>query len=47
MRLCRGHSNGYSELGYGEGGKKSSASPDKCMALEGVTSYQVRPRRGP
>lgn len=36
-----GHSNGYSELGYGEGGKKSSANPDKCMALEGVECSQV------
>ena len=36
-----GQSNGYSELGYGEGGKKSSANPDKCMALEGVKCYQV------
>ncbi len=31
----------YGELGYGEGGKKSSAMPDKCMALEGVKCYQV------
>ncbi|GAB4819969.1 hypothetical protein N2152v2_007015 [Parachlorella kessleri] len=36
-----GHSNGYSELGYGPKGKKSSANPDKCMALEGVKCYQV------
>lgn len=36
-----GHTNGYSELGYGEGGKKSSANPDKLMALEGVECYQV------
>lgn len=36
-----GQSAGYSELGYGEGGKKSSANPDKCMALEGVKCYQV------
>jgi len=36
-----GHTNGYSELGYGEGGKKSSANPDKCMALEGVACQQV------
>ena len=36
-----GHSNGYNELGYGEGGKKSSANPDKCMALEGVECWQV------
>lgn len=36
-----GHSGGYSELGYGEGGKKSSANPDKCYALEGVTCHQV------
>lgn len=31
----------YGELGYGEGGKKSSANPDKCMALEGATVMQV------
>ena len=36
-----GHSGGYCELGYGEGGKKSSANPDKCMALEGVKCLQV------
>eukprot|EP00887_Chlorella_sp_A99_P000240 scaffold13.g240.t1 len=36
-----GHTNGYAELGYGEGGKKSSANPDKCLALEGVETYQV------
>ena len=36
-----GHSGGYAELGYGDGGKKSSANPDKCMALEGVKCYQV------
>lgn len=29
------------ELGYGEGGKKSSANPDKCLALEGVHTQQV------
>ena len=42
-RACcrRGHSNGYCELGYGPGGKKSSANPDKCMALEGVPCHQV------
>lgn len=37
----RGHSNGYCELGYGPGGKKSSANPDKCPSLEGITCYQV------
>ena len=31
----------YGELGYGEGGKKSSANPDKCTALEGATVIQV------
>lgn len=36
-----GQSGGYYELGYGEDGKKSSANPDKCMALEGVECYQV------
>ncbi|KAI7839928.1 hypothetical protein COHA_006322 [Chlorella ohadii] len=36
-----GHSNGYSELGYGPSGKKSSANPDKCMALEGAETLQV------
>ncbi|KAI3430646.1 hypothetical protein D9Q98_005239 [Chlorella vulgaris] len=36
-----GHSNGYSELGYGPAGKKSSANPDKCMALEGANTLQV------
>ncbi|KAL6766701.1 hypothetical protein ACKKBG_A37020 [Auxenochlorella protothecoides x Auxenochlorella symbiontica] len=36
-----GHSNGYCELGYGPGGKKSSANPDKCPSLEGVNTYQV------
>jgi alpha-tubulin suppressor-like RCC1 family protein len=36
-----GHSNGHGELGYGEGGKKSSASPEKCEALEGVPCEQV------
>ena len=32
-------SNG--ELGYGEGGKKSSANPDKCGALDDVHTQQV------
>ena len=36
-----GHSNGYSELGYGPGGKKSSANPDKCPSLDGVDTRQV------
>ncbi|KAK9806651.1 hypothetical protein WJX73_004262 [Symbiochloris irregularis] len=31
----------YGELGYGSSGKKSSANPDKCMALEGCTTLQV------
>ena len=30
-----------SELGYGPAGKKSSANPDKCMALEGAETLQV------
>eukprot|EP00889_Picochlorum_renovo_P003084 jgi/Picre1/30114/NNA_005483.t1 len=29
-----GGTSGFGELGYGEGGKKSSANPDKCLALE-------------
>jgi hypothetical protein len=44
LACCRGHSNGYSELGYGPKGKKSSANPDKCLALEGIKCYQVGPR---
>jgi len=32
------------ELGYGASGKKSSANPDKCSALEGVRVHQVLPR---
>lgn len=36
-----GHTNGYSELGYGPAGKKSSANPDKCLALEGAHTMQV------
>lgn len=36
-----GQSGGYSELGYGPGGKKSSANPDKCPALEGVDCWAV------
>lgn len=36
-----GATSGFGELGYGEGGKKSSANPDKCMALEGAICYQV------
>lgn len=31
-----------SELGYGPGGKKSSANPDKCLALEGAETLQVK-----
>lgn len=31
----------YGELGYGDGGKKSSANPDKCMTLEGAETLQV------
>ena len=30
-----------SELGYGPAGKKSSANPDKCLALEGAETLQV------
>ena len=26
----------HGELGYGPKGKKSSANPDKCLALEGI-----------
>lgn len=37
---CRGHAQ-YGELAYGENGKKSSANPDKCQALEGVATQQV------
>lgn len=36
-----GHTNGYAELGYGAGAKKSSANPDKCLALEPLDVYQV------
>lgn len=37
---CRGSAqNG--ELGYGPAGKKSSANPDKCLALEGLKVRQV------
>ena len=31
----------YGELAYGEKGKKSSANPDKCQALEGIYDHQV------
>lgn len=31
----------YGELAYGEKGKKSSANPDKCAALEGIYTNQV------
>lgn len=37
---CRGAAQ-YGELGYGDGGKKSSANPDKCMTLEGAETLQV------
>jgi hypothetical protein len=30
------------ELAYGRNGKKSSANPDKVMALEGLYTHQVR-----
>ena len=33
----------YGELAYGEKGKKSSANPDKCQALEGIYTHQARP----
>ena len=33
----------HGELGYGPKGKKSSANPEKCQALEGVTTHQVSP----
>ena len=32
----------YGELAYGEKGKKSSANPDKCQALEGIYTHQAR-----
>lgn len=38
---CRGQAQ-HGELGYGANGKKSSANPDKCNALEGVYTHQVR-----
>ena len=31
----------YGELAYGEKGKKSSANPDKCQALEGIYTHQA------
>ncbi len=34
----------YGELAYGEKGKKSSANPDKCQALEGIYNHQVMHR---
>ena len=37
---CRGQAqNG--ELGFGPNGKKSSANPDKVVALEGLHTHQV------
>lgn len=41
-----GATSGFGELGYGEGGKKSSANPDKCYALEGALCYQVSMGQG-
>ena len=41
-----GATSGFGELGYGEGGKKSSANPDKCMALEGALCHQVAMGQG-
>lgn len=41
-----GATGGFGELGYGEGGKKSSANPDKCMSLEGAVTYQVAMGQG-
>ena len=38
--ICRGQAQ-HGELGYGANGKKSSANPDKCLALEGVYTHQV------
>ena len=38
---CRGHATS-GELGYGPGGKKSSAQPDKVPALEGASTHMVR-----
>lgn len=40
MVMCRGQAQ-HGELGYGPKGKKSSANPDKCMALEGMYVHQV------
>ena len=40
---CRGHATS-GELGYGPGGKKSSAQPDKVPALEGANTHMVRSR---
>ena len=31
----------YGELGYGPGGKKSSANPDLVKSLQGITTYRV------
>lgn len=42
MLLDRGQAQ-HGELGYGPKGKKSSANPEKCHALEGITTHQVRP----
>ena len=38
--LYRGQAQ-YQELGYGPNGKKSSANPEKCFALENVYTHQV------
>ena len=38
--LSRGQAQ-YQELGYGPNGKKSSANPEKCFALENVYTHQV------
>ena len=44
LRACTCHRGQaqHGELGYGPKGKKSSANPDKCQALEGVTTHQAR-----
>jgi len=38
--VCRGQAQNQ-ELGYGPNGKKSSANPEKCYALENVYTHQV------
>ena len=40
LSVCRGQAQNQ-ELGYGPNGKKSSANPEKCYALENVYTHQV------